>query len=335
MADRTGRPLDQALSRQNAAGDVEMRLACRAMASRFELVLFGKDEARLRAAGEEALAEIQRLDARLSRFQPTSDISRINREAFAGPVRAEARLFSLLVECRRIWSETGGAFDITVGPLMQAWGFVHNTGRLPDEATLAKARSASGMHLVDLDESERTIRFAHPDLSIDLGAIGKGYAVDEAMQLLRDAGVENAFLHGGTSTIYGLGTAPGGEPWHVAIPAAGTVHGGDENVEAVIPLQDEALSVSAVWGKAFEADGHVFGHVIDPRSGRPVRGATMAAVTSTSATAADALSTSLLVLGSEGLAGSTSDRGEGAFVVLDEGSYAAGKLAHLCADRAA
>ena len=271
-----------------------VRLARMAMACRFELVLEGEDAVWLRAAGEEALAEIARLEAQLTIFDPSSEVSRINNQAAAGPVRVETRLFTLLQRCIRLHQQTNGAFDLTVAPLMRAWGFVRDTGRLPDSATLAEARARTGMDLVVLDDEAKTIRFERAGVMLDFGAIGKGYAVDEAMVLLREAGVERAFLHGGTSTMYALGSPLNDDAWRVGIPKPSP---GDEPL-AVVRLRDESLSVSAVWGKAFEANGKVYGHVLDPRLGRPVDGAVLAAVTGASATDSDALSTALLVDGS-------------------------------------
>ncbi len=274
-----------------------VRLALEAMATRFELVLHGDDEVRLRAAGEEALAEIQRLDAQLSFYRPSSEISRINARAAEGPVRVEPRLFRLLQTARRLHTETEGAFDLTVAPLMRCWGFTGDTGRLPDPEALAEARRRTGMHLVTLDEADFTVAFARPGVQLDLGAIGKGYAIEEAARTLIDAGVTSAFLHGGTSTIHAIGTPLDEEHWNVALSYPDTDAPIDHDVLAVIPLENEALSVSAVWGKAFVVEGTTYGHVIDPRSGHPVEGALLAAVAGPSATDCDALSTALLVLG--------------------------------------
>ena len=278
-----------------------VRLALEAMATRFELVLHGDDAVRLRAAGEEALAEIKRLEAQLSFYRPSSEISRINAQAADGPVRVEPRLFRLLQTARRLHDETGGVFDLTIAPLMRCWGFVNDTGHLPDTEVLAEARRRTGMHLLTLDEAAFTVAFARPGVQLDLGAIGKGYAIEEAAQTLTDAGVESAFLHGGTSTIHAIGTPPDEESWNVAVsyPDASTDTPTNDDVLAVVPLANEALSVSAVWGKAFVADGTTYGHVIDPRSGRPVEGALLAAAAGPSAMICDALSTALLVLGRE------------------------------------
>lgn len=268
-----------------------VRLARMAMACRFELVLQGEDEPWLRAAGEEALREIERLEARLSRFLPASDVSRINTHAFEEAAPVEPWLFDLLKQSLYLHRRTDGAFDLTVGPLMKVWGFYGDGGRVPDADELAQARLRTGMHLVELDEAHCTVRFAHKGVSLDFGAIGKGYAVDEAIRVLREAGVERAFLHGGASTMYGIGKPLDADSWNVAVVDPQSP---DEPV-AVVAIRNEALSVSAVSGKSFEAEGTCYGHVLDPRLGKPVRGALLAATVAPSAATADAISTALLV----------------------------------------
>lgn len=277
-----------------------VRLARRAMATRFELVLQGTDEVQLRAAGEEALAEISRLEAQLSFYRPTSDVSRINARAATEPVRVEPRLFKLLQTAQRLSEETDGAFDITVGPLMRCWGFVNGTGQLPDQAALAEARRRTGMHLVTLHEANYTVSFSRPGVQVDLGGIGKGYALDEAAEILREVGVMNAFLHGGTSTIVAMGQPFDAAHWKVAVPYPEAQGDSTDDILAIVPLHNEALSVSAVAGKSFFVDGKEFGHVLDPRKGKPVDGAEVAAVVASSATETDAISTALLVMGQEG-----------------------------------
>lgn len=282
---------------------VTVRLARMAMASRFEMILEGDDEIRLRAAGEEALSEIERLDTQLSTYRSMSDINRINARAASGPIPVEPRLFFLLQLAERLYRVTNGAFDITIGPLMQCWGFVRGTGQVPDPETLAEARGKTGMHLVRLNEEDRTIEFARPGVRLDLGAIGKGYAIDEAVLILREAGVTSAFIHGGTSTMYAMGKPQENDAWKVAIryPDADEADRSQESIMAVVALENEALSVSAVSGKSFEVDGTEYGHVLDPRTGWPTSGAVQTAVALPSATESDALSTGLLVLAREGM----------------------------------
>jgi thiamine biosynthesis lipoprotein len=263
------------------------------MATRFELLLYGDDATYLRAAGEEALDEIERLEEQLSFYRASSEISDLNARAAREPVPVDPRLFRLLQRAKALSEATEGAFDVTVGPLMRCWGFIGGTGRLPDPDELAAARAVVGMRRVELDEDACTVRFLAAGVTLDLGGIGKGHALERAACLLTEAGITSALLHGGTSTVVAIGAPPGEAHWSVAFQ-----HPRDPDQQvAVVTLRDEALSVSAAHGKAFEADGRLLGHVIDPRTGQPVAGAQLAAVAMTSATDSDALSTALLTLG--------------------------------------
>ncbi len=284
-------------------------LAVYAMATRFELVLHGDDPVHLRAAGEEALREIERLESQLSLFRPESETALLNARAAHEPVQVSPEVFDLLERSWRLHLESQGAFDITVAPLVRCWGFMGAGGRLASLEEVAQARQKVGMDLVQLNPPERTVRFLRQGVMLDLGAIGKGYAVEKAIELLRDAGVASALLHGGTSTVYGLGQPPQNGHWLVAIDGldipnaknASPPESGEPHFPlANIPLKDEALSVSAVWGKSFDAGGKQYGHVINPKTGQPVLGSLLAAVVLPSATETDALSTALLTRGTEG-----------------------------------
>jgi thiamine biosynthesis lipoprotein len=260
------------------------------MATRFEVVLRGGDPVRLRAAGEEALDEIQRLDRQLSFYRPESDISWLNAHAAWEPVPVDRSLFQLLDRCVQIAVATDGAFDITVAPLMRAWSFVGAGGAVPDRQSLARARAAVGSHRLQLDRERCTVRFTHPSVAIDLGAAGKGYAIDRAMKILAEHRVDDALLHGGTSSVHAFGQDDEEQDWSIAWAPP------DAPAET-IRLRDAALSVSAPHGKWFEAEGRTFGHVIDPRSGDPVACARGALVVGPSSLECDALSTAALVLG--------------------------------------
>ena len=288
-------------------------LARNAMATRFEVVLHGENPASLRGAGEEALAEIERLEAQLSLFRPTSEIAHLNARAAVEPVRVTPMLFALLQNAQKLSSETSGAFDITIAPLVRCWGFMGGSGQVPQPEDLAEARARVGMHLVHLDATELTVEFAREGVMLDLGAIGKGYAIGQAAAVLRDTGVETALLHGGTSTIYALGTPTDSAGWKVAIAKPRNRHKlpslridpqanpeEDSTAFATIYLRDESLSVSAIWGKSFTSEGQVFGHIIDPRNGQPAQSGLLSAVVLPSATETDALSTALLTLGLQG-----------------------------------
>lgn len=283
------------------------------MATRFELVLHGRDPVALRAAGEEAFREIEALEERLSIFRPASELSRANLLAARQPVRLSPPVFELLVQAKRLWLETGGAFDLTIGPLLRAWGFLGGPGHWPDAEEWARARTVTGMHLVLLDASERTVSFAQEGVMLDPGAIGKGYALDTAVDVLREAGVESALIHGGTSTVYGLGRPPQADHWAIAIqPPDPEAFGLRQDLKvlpqealdspaglAVVRLINQALSVSAISGKCFVHEGRTYGHILDPRTGQPADRTVLAGLVLPSATEADALSTALLVGGPE------------------------------------
>ncbi|MDH7600643.1 MAG: FAD:protein FMN transferase [Armatimonadota bacterium] len=269
-----------------------VKLSTVAMACRFELVLEGDEPIRLRSAGEEALSEIERLDAQLSRFRPGSDISWINAHASAGPVKVEPLLFGLLELACKLSNATDRAFDITVGSLMRLWGFGESNYNVPSALEIAETCRLVGVEHIILDSRTHTVRFDLPGVEIDLGAIGKGYAVDRAVELLRSAGIRRALLHGGTSTAFALGE------WKVGIAKARAANDDEDVVESIV-LRDCALSVSAPHGRLFESEGHRYGHVIDPRTGMPVAHTGLAAVWGPSATYCDVLSTALLILGND------------------------------------
>lgn len=270
------------------------------MGTRFEIVLADDDDpARLQAAGEEALDEIERLEGLLSAYGEDSDVSRCNKMASREWVCIHPTVFSLLQRALALGKLTDGAFDITIMPLLRAWGFAGGHGHMPDPGELSTARELVGGKHVLLDGETNGVHFDVPGVELDLGAIGKGFALDCAMEGLRDAGVQNALLHAGTSTVVALGRPPDADAWYIAIQ--------NPNLEGCLPVKAEmadgqALSVSAAHGKSFTgSDGVQYGHVLDPRAGAPAHSANLSAVATQNATNADALSTALLVLGAEGL----------------------------------
>src|SRR5436853_1284401 len=268
-------------------------LSTHAMATRFELLLYGADEVRLRAAGEEALAEIERLEAQLSFYRADSEINWINNRAATEAVRVEPRLFHLLKHCAAFTVATDGAFDITIGPLMRAWRFISDSGAIPSREELEAARKLVGMENVELDADAFTIRFKQPGVELDMGAYGKGYAIERAVDSLKENGVTSALLHGGTSSAAVIGTPPAQTSWRIQLSAPFELGESAMTFELI----NEALSVSAIHGRAFTAGGRTYGHVIDPRTGQPVERALAAAVAGQSASTCEVLSTALVVLG--------------------------------------
>lgn len=250
------------------------------MATRFEILIPG-DQLRFAPAAQEALDEIALWHRRLSYFDPASDIARINAVAANGPVRVDSELFRLLELCQRLHALTEGTFDPAIAAAMSAAGF---RGGSRSEESVASARLATGFHLVELNRGDGTIRFLRPGVGLDLGAIGKGWALDRAAERLREAGIASAFLHGGTSSAVGF-CEEGNPPWAVRL--------GPDPGAPTAKIWNGALGVSAPRGRMVDGNGHV----LDPRTGSSAGLATLAAIVAGSAAEADALSTGLLVDG--------------------------------------
>ena len=273
------------------------RHSIKAMNTEWEFQLCGTNPVFLRGVAEDAAGEVFRLDGQLSLFEPTSETSDVNRNAGTGPIVVDRRFFYLLQRAKQYSQVTNGAFDITVAPLMRAWKLQGGQGAVPTDDEVQAALSLTGSHMLHLDDTAYTVFLEREGMSIDLGAIGKGYAIDCASALVTDYGVEAALLHSGSSTVYGIGCTLDGDPWKVQVklPQAPGAWGESETV--VFQLSNRALSVSAPHGKWFERDGVRYGHVMDSRTGRPVQGSLLAAVSVGSAEVSDALSTALLGAG--------------------------------------
>jgi thiamine biosynthesis lipoprotein len=274
-----------------------IRLALEAMATRFELLILDPGEVRrLRAAGEEALGEIARAERLWSRFLPTSEISWLNAAAGGRPVPVSSDTFALLARSVRLARASGFAFDPTVGPLLRVWGIGGPRPRRPPGAReRERALRLVGADKLELDEARQTARLCRRGMQLDLGAIGKGAAVDRAVALLRDLGIRSALLHGGTSSVRCLGRPLAGG-WRVAWRGSA----GETLAPVELDERRPALSVSAPRGRRVAAGAAGWGHVVDPRSGEPIP-AGAALVAGPDAAGCDALSTAALVHGAAGL----------------------------------
>jgi len=278
------------LGRSAPPGGHWLRLHRPAMACRFEILLDGVDEGHA-AVAREALDEADRLEAELSVFRETSALSRVNQTAGATPAEVDADLFALLVRCRDLHGRTAGAFDITSTPLSRCWGFLRREGRLPSPEAIDAARAMVGMPGVVFDETARTVQFARAGMELNLGSIGKGYALDRMAALLRGRGVAHALLSAGGSSAVALGGR--GEGWTVDIRSRQVSAG----KLARLHLRDGALATSGAGEQFFEVDGKRYGHVVDPRTGWPAAGVLSVSVVTAEGALSDALSTAFLVGG--------------------------------------
>ncbi|MFC1575421.1 FAD:protein FMN transferase [Gemmatimonadota bacterium] len=264
-----------------------------AMGTTFEVYLYASGEGEAQALFETVFEEVERIEGELSTYRATSELSRINAAAAHGPVTTDPEVFGLLADAMAWSRRSQGAYDITVGPLVKAWGFFRGEGRYPDPEELARARGSVGWRGVRLDETERTVRFLSPGIELDLGGGGKGYALDRAAVLLRELGVESALLSAGQSSYYALGAPPGAGGWRIQVP-----HPVEEGrTISTVEIRDGSLSTSGSTEKHFVLEGTRYHHIFDPRTGHPVQGTVQVTVTAPGAADSDALSTALFVLG--------------------------------------
>ena len=264
------------------------------MACRFEVTLPLREQAGVLVA-RDALDEVDRLEQQLTIFRESSEVNFVNRNAGAGFVTVEASLFALLLLCQELYRETEGAFDITSGPLSRCWGFLKRQGRVPEPDELEEARSLVGSDKLLLDRARRAIRFALTGVEINLGSIGKGYALDRMTATIRGR-VWAALLSAGSSSIRAIGSGERGHRgWVVGIR-----HPRYKGRRmAVLRMRDCAMATSGSEEQFFEHRGKRYGHIIDPRSGLPAGRVTGVTVIARSAAVADALATAFYVGGPE------------------------------------
>jgi thiamine biosynthesis lipoprotein len=263
---------------------------------------------------------VEALEGQLTVYNDESEVSRLNASAHLEAVEVEAGLFALLERALAIHRGTGGAYDVAAGALSLAWGFTRGPKRVPDAETLLDARARTGSHHLVLDPSRKTVAFDRPGVVINLGSIGKGYAIDRAVDVIRAHWwPTTALVHGGRSSLYALGSPPDdfGGRWQVAlrdplIPdlPVGTIH-----------LRNRGMGTSGTSYQRFEAGGRSFGHILDPRTGEPPLETAPNSVTVLAPTAAeaDALSTAFYLLGPEGSAGFLAGRPDVAALFVSRG----------------
>ena len=258
----------------------------RAMATVFEILIAGEDDSFAAGAALEAFAEIDRIEQELSRFLPHSDVSRINGLPPGGCARVGTHAFECIRQSMLFSEESGGAFDITLGGLLDCW--IGRDGSLlhPPAERLGAARARKGMDRLHLSGSSMTVGVRGPAPLVDLGAVGKGYAVDCAAGMLKEWGCSSALVHGGRSSAYAFGDHPSGSGWPVTLTHPQRA---GELIET-IPLKDQGLGGSGIVRRR---------HIIDPRTDLPVQERQAAWVLSGSAARSDALSTACMVMSAE------------------------------------
>jgi thiamine biosynthesis lipoprotein len=285
-----------------------------------EVQVYHADARAAGAAITRALDEMQRVDRLLSHYDPSSELSAMNRGAAAEPFRVSDELFGFVSRCREYFSETQGAFDPTVGPLVRAWGFIGSRPAKPSDEAIATARARSGFSKVTLDASERTVWYAAPGFELDPGGIGKGYAVDKAVEILRHADITSALVSAGGSTVFAIGHPPGRDAWRLGVSDPGNV----ERPLRYVRLRDAAVSTSGLAQRSVREATRRYSHIFDPRTGEPVEGMCQVTVVAGTATDSDALTKAATVLDRETVLRVFGARRERAHALRVEGDCAGG-----------
>ncbi|HEY0857416.1 MAG TPA: FAD:protein FMN transferase [Albitalea sp.] len=261
------------------------------MGTAISVELWSDDRAAGEAAIDAVIAEMHRIDHAMSPFKPQSELSRINRDAAAAPVRVSDEMFELLARAMVFSTLSGGAFDITYAGVGHLYDY--REGVRPSDEAIAAARAAIGYRHLLLDPQARSVRFARGGVRIDLGGFAKGHAVDNATAILKRHGIRHAFVSaGGDSRVIGDRR---GRPWTIGIRHPRRAG----EVVAVLPLEDVAISTSGDYERYFERDGVRCHHVIDPKTGRSPEGVHSVTILAEDGLTTEALSKTVFVLGLE------------------------------------
>jgi thiamine biosynthesis lipoprotein len=309
-----------------------------------EVQLVARNEAEARKAMDAAFDAIARVNRLVSVYVPDSEISQLNR-AGGKPVRVSPRTAEVLGRALEASRQTGGAFDMTAGPLIRLWKRAIKTGELPADAELAAARARVGWQSVRVERTpaDATGRDPRPDRkpepsptatgdtadapawtvtlgkdrTVDLGGIAKGFAVDEAVRALRRHGIADALVDAGGDG-YAMGTKPDGSPWRIGVQNPRGPSG--EILDVVLKLRDTGYATSGDYQQYTEIDGVRYAHIVDPRTGRATQQAASVTILAPDCTTADALATGVCVLGpTEGLKRIGKTKGVEAMIITAKG----------------
>ena len=275
------------------------------MGTVFETTIYAPDKYVAEKTFNEVVQEINRLDYLMSNYKKESVLSELNRNASAEPAACNKELAGVIEQSLQYSDITDGAFDITIGPLMKKWGFFKKKGRIPGKEELESVLESVSYKNIIVEEKTikslaknpgtvKTVFFKNPGTRIDLGGIGKGYAVDKAISVLKQNGISSALINF-AGNIYTFGTPPGKDSWVIGLQHPRE----SEGLLGTFDIKDKAVSTSGDYEKFFIIEGKRYSHIIDPRTGNPVKGIVSATIVTGNAARADALSTGVFVLGLE------------------------------------
>jgi thiamine biosynthesis lipoprotein len=266
-----------------------------------QIKVYSEDGEKGKQALEKAFAAFERINNTTDRFQKNdqtisaaNDVVKTNENTGIKPVTVSADTINMIERSNYYAGLTGGAFDVTVGPVMDLWGFGKSEQHIPSDEELNSALSLVDYNKVEFDPVNMTVFLSKPGMSLDLGGVAKGYATDEAVKALREAGIQHAIINAG-GNVYALGDKPDGSPWRVGVQDPRDSKG----IIAILFLKDKAAVTSGDYQRYFEVDGVRYHHIIDPSTGKQARDVMQATVVTDSAADADILSTTLFVLGAQ------------------------------------
>jgi thiamine biosynthesis lipoprotein len=257
------------------------------------LVVYAPDQPTAERAGAAAFARIAALDSIMSDYRRDSELMRLCDGAGGPPARVSPDLFLVLRRAQEVARQSGGAFDVTVGPLVALWRKARKTAVLPDPAEIERARLLVGWEKVRLDEGARTVQLIVRGMKLDLGGIGKGYAADAAQRVLKEHGISRALVEMGGDIVVS-GPPPGTEGWTVRVPNAGTDQG-----SADLRFADRALSTSGDTEQFVVIGGRRYSHLVDPRTGQALTNRVQVTLTAPDGLTSDPLTKALSILGEE------------------------------------
>jgi len=266
----------------------------RVMGCMVEIKAFSADVAECQEAVDDAFEQMRLVDKLMSTYKPESEISQLNQLAGLEPLKVSPQVMEIIRESKRYSELTDGAFDVTVGPLVELWGFKHKNWQFPADSEIQRILPLVNYKNILLDEETQTVKLKLAGMKIGFGAIGKGYAVDKAIGVLKGHGIKRALVNA-SGSIFALGTKSDKTKWTVGIRHP---RGNRQNIFATLQIENQGMATSGDYENFFVKDGKRYSHLLNPRTGKPVdNGMLSVTIVSQTATEADALSTSIFVLG--------------------------------------
>ncbi|MBN2589105.1 MAG: FAD:protein FMN transferase [Sedimentisphaerales bacterium] len=282
------------------------RFSHEAMATTYEIFIVHEDEKYASQAANAAFFELERLELELSRFEESSDITRINHLPAKQILRLSLDAFECLKISHQMYHETNKAFDVTIGPLFNCWHEKDGSARTPSQEEIEKASKNIGMNLLELDESLHAIWLSVSPIQMDLGGVGKGYAVDKMAEMLREWSIDIALISGGFSSVLALDAPPDTKGWPLSLSNPSN----RKQIIAKAYLQNRAIGSSGVKKG---------GHIISPRTGHPVEGKAASWSSAPTAAVADALSTAFMIMDLDEIEKYCSNHSDhAAMIILDD-----------------